>query len=238
MNYGKLTESIYERSVVKVVKTNSDKNRRFYDGTGLGEDCAIFPYDESKKVSLVSGQALAQGRDMDVALRSFIAAVNHVIINTAETKMYANLTIMVPEKLREIKVRQMIERVTIKAEELNIPVLSMNVQVLPSINDTMVSCVVSGMACNDIYSNNKSKPDQDIVMTKWIGLEGTAVIADKYYEKLCGKYHKDIVNEAKEQITNEPTLEPVLPTANPFVVPESLGVVEQTKQALVLCLYQ
>ena len=166
MNYGKLTESIYERSVVKIVKTNSDKNRRFYDGTGLGSDCAIFPYDEADKISLVSGQALAQGSDMEVALRSFVAAVNNAIINSANKNIYANMTIMVPEKLREIKVRQILEKAVLEAEKLQIPILSANVQVLPSAVQTMVSCVVSGMSCQNIAFNNKknkAKPNEDIV---------------------------------------------------------------------------
>lgn len=200
MNYGKLTESIYERSVVKVVKTNSDKNRKFFDGTGLGADCAIFPYDDLNKAALISGQALSQGMDMDLALRSFIAAVNNAIICGIVNNMYATMTIMVPEKLREIKVRHMIEKAVIKADELQIPVLSINVQVLPDITQTIVNSVVSGMCCENIsYKNkkNSAKPDEDIVITKSIGLEGTAIIADKYYEKLCSKYHKDIVDEAK-----------------------------------------
>ena len=198
MNYGKLTESIYERSVVKVVKTNSDRNRKFYDGTGLGADCAIFPYDDNgDKVSLITGQALSHGKDMDIALRAFIAAVNSAIINGADKNLYANITFMLPERLREIKVRQMLERAVIKADELEIPILSANVQVIPSVNESMVCCTVNGAASTDIKKQCKAQPNEDIVMTKWLGLEGTAIIADNYFDKLCERYHKDIAEEAR-----------------------------------------
>ena len=196
MNYGKLTESIYERSVVKVIKTNSDKNRKFYNGAGLGADCAIFPYDDSNKNTLITGQALAYGDDINVALRSFIAAVNNVIIKGVENNLYANITFMVPEKLREIKVRQMLEQAVIKADEFGIPILSVNVQVMPSVSKTMVCCVVNGISDISINKSCKAEPEEDIIMTKWMGIEGTSVIASLNYDKLCERYHRDIADEA------------------------------------------
>lgn len=38
----------------------------------------------------------------------------------------------------------------------------------------------------------------DIVMTKWAGLEGTALIARESRDKLCGRYPKDIIDEAAD----------------------------------------
>lgn len=38
--------------------------------------------------------------------------------------------------------------------------------------------------------------DCDIVMTKWIGLEGTAIIAEGSFDALRGRYPKDIVETA------------------------------------------
>ncbi len=41
---------------------------------------------------------------------------------------YANVTVMIPAKMREIKVRGMIGEVSLQAEETGIPILSCNVQ--------------------------------------------------------------------------------------------------------------
>lgn len=199
MNYGKLTESVYECSIAKVVKTNSDKNRKFYDGAGLGADCAVFPYSDEACGQLVSGQASACGRDAEVALRAFTAAVNHTVAaaNGSAYHMYANLMLTVPEKLREIKVRQMMEQAARKAEELGIPILSANVQVLPNVSEPVAGCVVSGNAGLGMGKLRKAGTDEDIVMTKWLGLEGTAVIAGRKFDELCGRYPADIVEEAR-----------------------------------------
>lgn len=215
MDCGKLTESIYERSVIKVVKTNSTENRKFYDGAGLGADCAILT---GKKVSdhahkdcagLMSGQALASGMDARLAARAYMAATNHVIAGCANSAAsglfgsYANLTLVVPERLREIKVRGMIEAASIQAEETGIPIMSCNVQVLPAVKEAVATCVVgAGLEhksdSNLVAMKKRVHIDEDIVMTKWIGLEGTAVIAGGSYSKLCERYPSDIVEEAAD----------------------------------------
>ncbi|MDE7204251.1 MAG: hydrogenase maturation factor [Lachnospiraceae bacterium] len=208
MNCGKLTESIYERSVVKVVKTNSTENRKFYDGAGLGADCAILTADE-KCAGIVSGQALASGTDQKVLVRAYLAAVNHIIACSANGAVsglqyaHANLTVVVPEKLREIKVRGMVEAASVQAEETGIPILSCNIQVSQAVTMSIVTCVVNAgleNKCDNnlVFLKKKALADEEIVMTKWIGLEGTAVIARGSSKRLCGRYPADIVEEAAD----------------------------------------
>lgn len=212
MDCGKLTESIYERSVIKVIKTNSTENRKFYDGAGLGEDCAILTGNRASDrtcAGVMSGQALASGTDRRVAARAYIAATNHLITccaNAAAAGLlgtYANMTLMVPERLREIKVRGMIEAVTLQAEETGIPVLSCNVQVLPTLTEAVATCVVNAGVENKgdsgvVTLKKRALVDEDIVMTKWIGLEGTAVMASGSHRQLCERYPADLVEEAAE----------------------------------------
>lgn len=191
MNYGKLTESIYKRSVVNVVKAN---------GAGLGTVCAALPY--------IGGQASAHGTDKEVARRAFHAAVNRAalqcglvscdkaedIFHSAES-VCANLTLSVPQRLREIKVRQIIEQAAKAAAELSIPFANIDVQVLPCVTEPVVSCVVE--VCCMQRMENRAKEGEDIVMTKWLGLEGTAVIADRHFEKLLGRYPMDMLDKAR-----------------------------------------
>lgn len=205
MNCGKLPESIYERSVVKVFKTNSIKNKKFYNGAGLGADCAISISE--KLPGGISGQAMASGPDEKVAVRAYMAATNHIIACCANSVVsglfqpYANLTLMVPERLREIKVRRILEALAVCAEESGIPVLSCNVQVLGSVDEPVAVCVVGASVENKSDNNlvilkRRALVDEDIVMTKWMGLEGTAVMASGSFGKLCGRYPSDIVEEA------------------------------------------
>ncbi len=199
MKCGKLTESVYERSVIKGMKAN---------GAGLGADCAVLA-GNGDCAGILSGQASAFGMDARTAARAYLAATNHVIAccaNSAASGLFdacANMTLMVPEKLREIKLRAMIETAAVQAEETGIPILGCNVQVLPMVTEAVAVCVISAGMENRSESNlvsvkKQSLSDRELVMTKWLGLEGTAVIAAGSREKLCGRYPSDLVDTAAD----------------------------------------
>ena len=199
MKCGKLTESVYERSVIKGMKAN---------GAGLGADCAVLA-GNGDCAGILSGQAAAFGMDVRTAARSYLAATNHVVAccaNSAASGLFdacANMTLMVPEKLREIKLRAMIETAAVQAEETGIPILGCNVQVLPMVTEAVAVCVISAGMENRSESNlvpvkKQSLSDRELVMTKWLGLEGTAVIAAGSREKLCGRYPSDLVDTAAD----------------------------------------
>ena len=72
MDFGKLPEHIYQRSVEKVIHT-TEYRKITINGAGLGADCAILP-DENGY--LVTAQGAADGADVKVAMRAFYAGLN------------------------------------------------------------------------------------------------------------------------------------------------------------------
>lgn len=205
MNCGKLTQDIYDRSVIKVIETNSYRNKIYYDGAGIGADCAILARNLSggaqQQAGITAGQAAAYGLDVYVAARAYMAAVNHMAVCNAnagspfDSNAGVNLTIVVPERLREIKVRGMVEAAARKAEEIRIPIVSCNVQVLSTVTEAVCTAVCVGTAA--LHANKKKAvAGEEIVMTKWIALEGTSYIATSSFDALCGRYPSDLVEEA------------------------------------------
>ena len=199
MKCGKLTQSIYDRSVRKIMKSN---------GADLRADCAVLA-GNAVCDGILSGQALAFGTDKRTAARAYLAAVNHVIAccaNRAVLGLFdtsATMTLMIPERMREIKVRMMMEAVALQAEETGIPILSCNVQVLPAVTQVAVSCVISAglekrSEGNVVSMKKKTLIEEDIVMTKWLGLEGTAIMAAESRDKLCARYPSDLVDTAAD----------------------------------------
>lgn len=199
MKCGKLTESIYNRSVRKIIKSN---------GAGLRTDCAVLTGSATCN-GILSGQALAFGTDKRTAARAYLAAVNHVIAccaNYAALGLFetsAHMTLMIPERVREVKVRMMMEAAALQAEETGISIQSCNVQVLPAVTQTVASCVISAglekhLDETVVPIKEKTLADADIVMTKWLGLEGTAIMAAESYNKLCARYPSDIVDTAMD----------------------------------------
>ena len=204
MNYGKLNEDVYERSVVKVIKTNSTENRKFYNGAEIGNFCAVFPCADTANANtsangFASAQASASGKN--AVMRAYEAALNGIAakggLPGADHRAYANLSLFIPEKLREAKVRMMLAETAKRADELRIPVLNVNVQVLPWVGVETANCVVH-MDLHEKGNLRGASPGDDIVMTKWIGLEGTALIARTSSDKLKKRYPSDIVETAAD----------------------------------------
>lgn len=200
MNYGKLNEDVYERSVVKVI--NATQNKMSYKGAERGDFCAFFPCadggDTGVRVNgFVSAQASAGGKN--AVIRAFEATVNSIASRCGsiccEGRAYADITLFVSERLREIKVREMLAETAKRAEELQVLLANVSVQVLPWICIETANCVMHMEFPNLVKMRGAASGD-DIVMTKWLGLEGTAVIARSSPEQLKARYPSDIVDEA------------------------------------------
>lgn len=212
MQCGKLTESIYNRSVIKVIQKNSEKDKGYHHGAGLRADCAILAENttsEKQFTGMVLGQATATGTDMQVAARAYIAAVNQMTVCAVSKAHemtfcpYATITLLVPEKLREIKIRNIVETAAVKAAEMKVPIVACDVQVLPSITESVAVCVVnSGIESSVdttgscLKGQGKVVPGEEIVMTKWAAIEGTALVGEESFAVLCGRYPEDIVKTA------------------------------------------
>jgi len=196
MNYGKLSGDIYERSIVKVIKNNSIENRKLYNGAEIGDFCAVSSYGDN---AFASAQASAGGRH--AVKRAYEAALN-VIVPSCGLMQFgshacAQISLFVPERFREIKVRELFAETAQRAEELRIPIVGVNVQVLPWIQMATASCVMY-IGNPDKKKAQRAAPGEDIVMTKWIGLEGTALIARDDADKLKMRYPADIVDAAAD----------------------------------------
>ena len=77
------------------------------------------------------------------------------------------------------------------------------VQVVPMVTETVAVCVISAGMKNRSESplvpiRKQPLVDRDLVMTKWLGLEGTAVMAADSRGKLCGRYPSDLVDTAAD----------------------------------------
>ncbi len=168
MNYGRLKGDAYRRSVAKVIEVNKDK-----DG------CFIT-------------QAAACGKN--AAARAYVAAVNDAAaLGAKEADLAVSLSLIVPEKLREIKARELLAEAVDAAERAAVPISDAQVNVLPGVTMPIAVCILNSGA--DI-KQKKAEAGEYIVMTKWIGLEGTSVIAADNASKLSERYPADIVDTA------------------------------------------
>ena len=190
MRLGKISDSILKRTVLKQIKKN---RKEVLSGAGIGEDCAIFSCEGSNMASCVVQDTLQDGRDM---WRAVHKAANNLATAGAQP-LAVMLSILLPEKASEEKLKKLMESATQAARELQIQIAGGHTAVSKYVTQKLVTVTAYGLVSQGgAYTTKGVKPGQDIVMTKWIGLEGTAILAQKKKEELRNRYPEYLIDEA------------------------------------------
>ncbi len=187
MRIGKVTESVLKRSVIKLLKDNSNKKSAV-----VTPDCAYsIDGNENRIVSAVSTFTA------DAANGGYYAvykAANNLFAVGAEPKMVV-LNILLDPETEEAALKDIVKDCKKAADELNIPIRGGHTEVSDALKRPLISAYVTG-ASKTVISANKDA--SAIVMTKWAGVEGTAILADKYKDKLSERLPQYMIAEAKD----------------------------------------
>ena len=192
MRLGKLSDSILKRTVLKQIKFHRDE---VINGAGVGEDCAVFAaLSEKNMVSCMQEAAVATPADM---ARLVQKCANNLATAGAEP-IACMITYLFPERASEEKLKKLMESAAITASRLGMQIAGGQTSVSPYVTQKMA--VVTGygkVAENKYFTTKGARPGQDVVITKWIGLEGTSLLAKQKAEELLQRYPAYLIEEAK-----------------------------------------
>ncbi len=195
MNIGKVSESVLKRSVLKYVQQNNeavDDTCHLISEAKVGADLALFALSETD-CKIASATAVTVGRRCTAAVEAIINACNNLICSGAEA-FGVNLSLILPEALYESELKHMMEEARDYANEHHITILGGHTTVSPHVTETVATVTALGQVTD--YAPKPLKPGMDIVMSKWIGLQGTAQIAARKKEALEERLPVRFVAEA------------------------------------------
>lgn len=193
MKKGKLSENVMKRSVLKQIKTKRDE---VVIGAGIGEDCAILSLSDNA-LTAVSSVAITWSGE-NVAKHAVYGAVNGLAASGAEP-VAVSVVILIPIEAEEAQLKTMIAQIEAECAALHMQMAEANISVTEAVKYPVVTITAVGtLAKEAVISVKKVKPGQDVVVSKWIGLEGTSVLAREKEEALLTKYPVRFMEEAKE----------------------------------------
>lgn len=192
MKTGKVSESILKRSVLKEIKT---KRPEIILGAGVGEDCAAVALAEDE-VLVLSTDPIT-GASQDIGLYAIQITANDLASSGAEP-VGVMLTLLLPEGTEEAELKQLMRQLQENCESLRIQIIGGHTEVTKVVNQPVVTVTGVGKAKrNALISTAGAKPGDDIVITKWIGLEGTSIIATEKESELSGRFAQDFIKKAQ-----------------------------------------
>ncbi len=191
MRPGKISDSVLKRSVLKQIRT---RTQEVINGAGIGEDCAIFAPSRGY-ASAVSQAAVPREEDL---IRALVKCANNVACAGARPVAFM-LTLLLPGETEEQLLRQLMTAAENTCGLLEMQIAGGHTTVSRHV-DCPVACVTAyGIPAQEnlpLVTTRGAVPGQDIVLTKWIGLEGTAILARRYREGLRERYPAHLVEEA------------------------------------------
>lgn len=192
MKAGKLSEAVLKRSVLGQLHT---ANPQVYGAPAVGLDCSVTSVPTgAAAVHAVSTMPLAAPY-MEAA--TVYSACNNIVCSGAKpTGILLNL--LLPTAATEQQLRDIMGRIRAVCEREALPVLGGHTEVVRSVTEPVLTVTAVGTVEPPVcVCGGGVKPGMDIVVTKWIGLLGTAILAQRYENRLRSRYARPFIEQAK-----------------------------------------
>ena len=198
MKTGKVSESILKRSVLRQIKT---KREEIISGAVLGGDCAIFSLS-----SLAEQGALATCMQESAVLTDAFPDVWPAVTMEDLITVCANnlavgganpfamlVTLLLPQEMEEPELKSLMAQAQAACKKFEMQIAGGQTLTTQTVNAPVA--VITGYGVTSMKPG-KAKPGQDVIITKWVGLQGTSYLAKRYKEGLCSRYPAYYIEEA------------------------------------------
>ena len=189
MKIGKISENALKRSVLKQIKTEYKSET----SAAVGTDCAF-----SDSGNVYSAICPVTEDVENAAYYAVMKAICNLVIHDIRP-LHVTVSILLPEETEEKQLKKIVRDAIDACNEYGVVYSGGHTEVTSAVTRPVITANCVGIAENggfDIGKNKKLKAGQALVITKWIGLEGTAMIAEEKSEELCSKYPVPFIRDA------------------------------------------
>lgn len=192
MKAGKVSESVLRRSVLKQLHKVSPAKG---DGPGVGKDFArLCPGEGSSMVCAVATMPFWYEGSVGATIHR---ACNNLYCAFAKPKGIM-VSLLLPTSATEQMLRDIMGEIAGVCEAEQLLVLGGHTEVVRSVNQVTLSITAVGEVLGDVCATALGvKPGMDILVSKWIGMEGTTILAKTREEELKTRYSAPFLEKAK-----------------------------------------
>lgn len=183
MREGKLARPIYERSVMRPLKS-------VFKSAG---DVMSLPYG-GLCVTAVSSYTINSKNAVWFCINAALGKL--AVMGAAATTV--SIAVFLPPEFAEDDLKEMMCAVSRTCTHLHIDITDIDIEVTVSVVNPVITVTAYGSVHPDrLIRKGGAMPGQDIVVTKSIGLEGVALLAEKYEAELLKRYTESFIYKAQ-----------------------------------------
>ncbi len=192
MKIGKVPENVLKRSVLRQIRT---KRKEVLVGAAVGEDCAAIKLGEDE-VFVISTDPIT-GTASDIGHLAIHITLNDLASAGAEP-VGVMITLLLPQESEEQQLKEIMGQMETVCAQANVQILGGHTEVTKAVNQPLVNvCGVGKVKQGRLVATSGVKPGDDILASKWIGLEGTSILAKEKEKELSGRFPGWLVKEAQ-----------------------------------------
>lgn len=193
MKIGKLPEQVLVRSVIRKI---SHRRGEILLGPGVGRDCAALQVKEDE-IIVMSADPIT-GTSQDIGSHCIHVTANDLAAAGAEP-VAVMVTALLPPVTEEKELQKIMEDMEKTCAQLNMEVIGGHTEVTDVVSQPLLSVTgVGKMKHKDALFEKKLTAGQDLVVTKWIGLEGTSIVAKEKEQELRKVFSAPFVRTAQQ----------------------------------------
>ena len=162
-------------------------------GAGIGVDCAVLSFDDGED-SVFSTNPVSAPADM-VCVYGVNRALNNVAAAGAEP-VGILLSAMLPEDLEEKELQNMMAQAEGICSRYHVQIAGGHTEITGVVRQPVLTVTGIGKRKKEDVSGRSVKPGQDVVVSKWLGLDGTVRIAREHRTELLTRYPARMIEEA------------------------------------------
>ncbi|NJE42057.1 AIR synthase family protein [Thermococcus sp. GR6] len=176
----------------------------------LGVDATAIDFGSSV---LVASTDPITGAEERIGFYAVHINANDVATFGAKPKWFL-VSILLPENADDALLAKIMDELHESASKLGVAIVGGHTEVTPGLDRPIVVGTMLGEVSKEkLVTSNGAKPGDAIILTKWAGLEGTAIIASERSAELEKAFGKEFVEKAQSLIEMISVVEDAL-TAN------------------------
>lgn len=197
MKIGNVSQTVLKRSILKILRT---ERKESIIEKSVEEMCAGIEVADDKQVIFTSTSVYGKEKNLGVFA---IAKVANDLATRGAEPLGVQILIQLPPFAYESRLKVMTEHIEKACEQHQMQVFSAKAEVNPIIHQSIIFVTGIGQVTKgELIQSSKARASQDVVLTKWIGLEGMLRIANEKKEELEERFvptfMKQIMNQEQE----------------------------------------
>lgn len=191
MEIGKIPNELLEQIVIRNLK---HKREDVLVHAGVGKDCAVIDFGE---YGCVLSSDPITGAVNNIGSLAIHISCNDVAASGAEP-IGVMMTMLLPPSTTEQDIEKIMEDAGKASKQLNVEIVGGHTEITDAVNKVvLITTVVGKQKKSEVLKSTDIVPGDLVVMTKYAGIEGTAIIASDLEDKLTGVISEEHIAEGK-----------------------------------------